>query len=210
MVVKDLSELTPAAKKACELFLQLCSREGLKVRVTETYRSSERQNELYAQGRTKPGKIVTWTKKSRHISRRAWDICQDISGREYSDNSFFKSCGAVAKRLGITWGGDWSTPDMPHFEVSQNWSVPKDYDKGEENMSTFDKRISELEWRITALEKNEPAVYKYTKDVPEWGRSTVQKLLDKGYYAGEAADDLNLSETMLRILVIMDRAGTFN
>ena len=77
-VIKDIAELTPMAQRACRLFLLKCEGQGLKVRITETYRSQERQNELYAQGRTKPGQIVTWTKNSRHKSRRAWDICQDI------------------------------------------------------------------------------------------------------------------------------------
>lgn len=53
-------------------------------------------------------------------------------------------------------------------------------------------------------------IYRYTIDVPDWGRPTIQKLLDKGYYYGRAADDLNLTESMLRIFVVMDRAGAFD
>ena len=106
-VCRDISELSKNAQEACRLFLVECQKCGLKVRITETYRSQERQNYLYEQGRTRSGKIVTWTHKSRHTSRRAWDICQNIKGREYSDSAFFKSCGDVAKKLNITWGGIW-------------------------------------------------------------------------------------------------------
>ena len=49
-VCKDISELTAPAQKACRLFLSECERRGLKVRITETYRSQERQNYLYEQG----------------------------------------------------------------------------------------------------------------------------------------------------------------
>ena len=51
--------------------------------------------------------------------------------------------------------------------------------------------------------------YKYTADIPDWGRATVQKLMDKGYLTGKAPDDLDLSEDMIRLLVVNDRAGLY-
>lgn len=126
---RDLSELTEQAQRACKLFLENCKAKGLNVLITETYRSQERQNYLYEQGRTRPGKKVTWTKQSRHTSRRAWDICKNVKGQEYSDSNFFKQCGQVAKELGITWGGTWlGSPDTPHFEISVDWKEPKKVD----------------------------------------------------------------------------------
>ena len=216
MAVRDINKLLPVAQKACRLFLSECEKEGLPVLITETYRSQERQNELYAQGRTKPGKVVTWTKNSRHTSRLAWDICKNVKGAEYSDTSFFKKCGAIAKKLGITWGGDWKTPDMPHFEVTKSW----DYESEDKSvMEELKAEISLLKDAITSLKdgmlllkkENEllkaqlPKVYHYTKDVPEWGRATVQRMLDSGVFAGAAPDDLNLSEEMLRMMVMMER-----
>ncbi|MFJ7890106.1 M15 family metallopeptidase [Lysinibacillus xylanilyticus] len=36
--------------------------------------------------------------------------------------------GAIARKLGITWGGDWvGSIDRPHFEVKSNWVIPKGY-----------------------------------------------------------------------------------
>ncbi len=36
--------------------------------------------------------------------------------------------GAIARKLGITWGGDWiGSIDRPLFEVKVNWSMPKGY-----------------------------------------------------------------------------------
>jgi peptidoglycan L-alanyl-D-glutamate endopeptidase CwlK len=121
---RDINELSEVAQKACQLFLQKCQEAGLNVRITETYRSQERQNYLYAQGRTRAGKIVTWTLKSNHTGRMAWDICKNVAGQEYSDEAFFKKAGEIAKSLGITWGGSWTTPDTPHFEVTANWQAP--------------------------------------------------------------------------------------
>ena len=211
VAVRDINELLPVAQTACRLFLKECEKEGLPVLITETYRSQERQNELYSQGRTKSGKVVTWTKNSRHTSRLAWDICKNKKGEEYSDTIFFKKCGAVAKGLGITWGGVWDTPDMPHFEVSKSWSY-----KGGENMEDrireLEKKVSVMENEIIAssalieaLRESLPKIYHYTVEVPEWGRATVQRMLDNGIFSGVAPDDLNLSEDMLRMMVVTER-----
>ena len=86
---RDISALTPQAQKACNLFMAKCKSAGLNVLITETYRSQERQSYLYKQGRTRSGQVVTWTLNSRHTSRRAWDICKNVKGQEYSDSSFF-------------------------------------------------------------------------------------------------------------------------
>ena len=118
---RDISALSPVAQRACRAFLRECEKEGLPVLITETYRSQVRQDYLYAQGRTRAGKVVTWTRNSRHTGRMAWDICKNVKGQEYADAAFFTKCGAIAKRLGITWGGTWDTPDKPHFEVTKDW-----------------------------------------------------------------------------------------
>ena len=118
---RDISALSPVAQRACRAFLRECEKEGLPVLITETYRSQARQDYLYAQGRTRTGKVVTWTRTSRHTGRMAWDICKNVKGQEYTDAAFFAKCGAIAKRLGITWGGTWDTPDKPHFEVTKDW-----------------------------------------------------------------------------------------
>lgn len=205
MACRSIEELSEVAQKACRLFLDECQRQGLKVLITETYRSQERQNELYKQGRTMPGKIVTWTKHSRHTSRRAWDICQNIKGQEYSNTTFFRRCGEIARSLGIVWGGDWSSPDMPHFEVDASWSYEED-PMTEVEKKRFELLAEEVKKLTIAVGK----VYHYTAELPDWARPTIQKLLDRGIYAGASEGDLNLSETLMRTLIINDRAGLYD
>lgn len=48
-----------------------------------------------------------------------------------------------------------------------------------------------------------------TADVPLWAKPTVQKLLRKGYMHGTGSGKLDLTYDMMRILVILDRAGNF-
>lgn len=201
-VCNSISELAENAQLACRLFLSECERRGLKVRITETYRSQQRQNELYAQGRTAPGNIVTWTKKSRHTKRRAWDICQDIKGKEYDTaEGFFERCGEVAKKLGITWGGDWKTPDRPHFEVGACWIAPDNYESG--GMRVEDIKI--LKRRVEELEK-EHAVYNYIDaNMPAWIREITEWALEKGIISG-TGNGLGMTKTKAENLIMIKNA----
>lgn len=52
-------------------------------------------------------------------------------------------------------------------------------------------------------------VYKYYKDMPVWAQPTVSKLVKLGYIVGEGDGVLNLSDGMLKVLVINDRAGLY-
>ncbi|MGA3677856.1 M15 family metallopeptidase [Lysinibacillus agricola] len=125
---RDLAELLPAGQTACRLLFQECFKVGIKnIFITETYRSQERQKYLYAQGRTRPGQIVTWTLNSNHKSRLAWDIAVGPPQSLY-DATTLNKVGAIAKKLGITWGGTWTDNiDRPHFEVKSTWKMPKGY-----------------------------------------------------------------------------------
>lgn len=85
--------------------------------------------------------------------------------------------------------------------------------EGDLNMSQYEelkKEIEALKAENNALKAKEDKVYIYLKDVPEWGRPTIQKLLDKGLYKGESAVNLNLPEILLRTLVVNDRAGLYD
>ena len=93
---RDINSLQPLAKKACTLFLATCLERGIEIFLTECYRSQERQDYLYEQGRRRPGKIVTWTRNSNHKSGMAWDIaCK--SPNDLYDKKIIAKAGAVAK-----------------------------------------------------------------------------------------------------------------
>ena len=50
-------------------------------------------------------------------------------------------------------------------------------------------------------------VYERPEDLPEWARPTVQKLVAQNALLGDETGNLNLSRDMVRILVVLDRAG---
>lgn len=175
---RDLRQLAPVTQIACNLFLEECEKQGVDVFITETYRSQERQNYLYEQGRTRPGNIVTWTRRSNHTGRMAWDIACSPPNYLY-DKEVLRMAGNIAESLGITWGGSWSTPDMPHFEVTNLWKAPE-------------KEECNLEKRYNTIE-----------ELPAWGVETITKLVQEKKIADK--NHLDLSHDMLRLLVIMNR-----
>lgn len=117
---RDIEKLRPDVAANCRVFLDLCKAEGLPVLVTQTVRDAEYQASLYAQGRTKPGSIVTNQKTPSFHSDKAglaFDIAKNVKGHEYDDLAFFNRCGEIGKKIGFSWGGDWlSLQDKPHFQ----------------------------------------------------------------------------------------------
>lgn len=121
---RDISRLRADVAANCRLFVEECKKQGLPVLVTETVRDLEYQASLYAQGRTKPGSIVTNQKTPSFHSDKAglaFDICKNVKGHEYDDLAFFNRCGDIGKKIGFSWGGDWiSLQDKPHFQWDEH------------------------------------------------------------------------------------------
>ena len=121
-IISDIDELTPRTRGLAIEFLKRCEESGLSVRITETYRSQARQDILYEQGRITPGQIITWTKNSKHTSRRAFDICEDNTDDPYGDIEFFRKCAEIGKDVGLTPGYYFKgNQDMPHYEFNSWW-----------------------------------------------------------------------------------------
>lgn len=102
--MKDVTLLHPELQKIITQFLKEAEKQGFIVKVTDTLRTKKEQNELYAQGRTNPGNIVTWVKYpySNHNWGMAFDICRNDGKGAYndSDNWFFK-VGQIGKSFGL-------------------------------------------------------------------------------------------------------------
>jgi hypothetical protein len=107
-------------------FVNLVHNEcGISLRVTQALRTKEEQDELYAQGRTKPGGKVTNAKGgySYHNYGLAFDICEIKDGKAIWDINY-ELIVPYAKELGFEWGGDFkSFKDKPHFQKSYGYSI---------------------------------------------------------------------------------------
>ena len=122
--------------------------KGIRLRITQTLRTVEEQNELYAQGRTKPGKKVTNAPalSSYHNFGIAFDFVilydNDKNGtfeeasynekKDYDKNGKADWMEVVAffKSRGWIWGGSFKTIyDSPHFEKPMGLTVAQYRDK---------------------------------------------------------------------------------
>lgn len=93
---------------------------GLRPMVFEGLRTPERQAQLYAQGRTTPGPIVTDTLVSKHILGKAADIVwADSKGRPTWDApaAHWDLLGSAAESHNLEWGGRWRRRDFPHVQL---------------------------------------------------------------------------------------------
>jgi N-acetyl-anhydromuramyl-L-alanine amidase AmpD len=57
------------------------------------------------------------------------------------------------------------------------------------------------------LEEEEKVIYKTLADVPDWGQSVINKLVARKTLVGDEKGNLNLSEDLIRTLVILEREG---
>jgi peptidoglycan LD-endopeptidase CwlK len=103
-----------------KLLAQTKDIDGWSTFVVEGYRSNERQAWLYAQGRTRAGKIVTYAKpgQSDHNTGKAVDIAFQSHGKASWDPKLYAKIVPIAKAIGLKWGGDFpGFKDMPHFYI---------------------------------------------------------------------------------------------
>lgn len=137
-----LSGLLSADKAAAEALIDFAFACGVPIVITQGLRTIAEQDALYAQGRTKPGQIVTNARGgySYHNFGVAidfalllpdggvsWDTRRDGDGDGIAD---WDEVVAQAKRIGWEWGGDWrSFTDLPHFEMTFGLSTA-DYRAG--------------------------------------------------------------------------------
>lgn len=154
--MRDITLCHPRIQTLAAKLIAECAKQGLKIATSETYRTVEEQNALYAQGRTTPGKIVTNAQGSSYSSYHQWGTAFDfymndgLGAFSYTSNgkervADFNAVGAIGKSLGLEWGGDWKSPiDKPHFQLpdwgSTTAGIKKLYKDPTEFMKTWHKQ----------------------------------------------------------------------
>ncbi len=126
-----VAALHPVVRQAAERLIERSFARGVPIVITQGLRTIAEQDALYAQGRTKPGQIVTNARGgySNHNFGVAidfcllmpdgrsvtWDMVRDGDGDKVAD---WNEVVAIAKELGFAWGGDWTKfKDYPHLEM---------------------------------------------------------------------------------------------
>jgi peptidoglycan L-alanyl-D-glutamate endopeptidase CwlK len=144
ITLERIEKLHPKVRKeARQIYDEICQvLTGRAIcRFAFTLRTIAEQDAIYAQGRTKPGKIVTrarggysWHNYGLAVDivlihdvdgdgdydRAVWDVKSDFDGDKISD---WMEVVAIFKSYGWEWGGDWKFSDPPHFQKTFGYSV---------------------------------------------------------------------------------------
>ncbi len=130
-----ISDLHPDLQQVCKNFLAECMAAGVKVGISCTYRSCEEQDGCYAQGRTKPGAIITnaqagesphnCTDPDGKPASRAFDFfvyAPDGVHLDWDSNDErWKKAISIGVYLGLVSGNTFKRlKDSPHMELP-NW-----------------------------------------------------------------------------------------
>jgi len=114
-----LLKVHPVLQERVTAFFAALEKQGYTPRIVQGLRTIEEQNALYAQGRTKPGKIVTNAKGGQSWHNRG--VAIDIAFIKSDTSIDFEVPEHLAKlgeAVGLEWGGRWSSfQDKPHFQL---------------------------------------------------------------------------------------------
>ena len=178
----------------------------------------------------------SWATSSPAIDNRAVtiEVSNDQTGGNWhvSDKALAKTielCTDICKRNGIkklNFTGDKNGNLLMHRYFAAT-ACPGEYLaskfqyiadevnkrlKGELTMTQYEelkKLLQGIGKRIDQLENK--MVYNYIdKNMPEYAKPTIQKMVDKKLLLGNDKGELGLTDEMLRTYVILDRAGVFD
>lgn len=112
---RDQKLIYPLLNVKVERALKAAAEKGYPLAIFEGYRSPQRQTQLYSQGRTAPGQIVTWTKawESYHQYGLAVDVV-GFDGHVWNWDIDYPSIASFFTAEGLIWLGP---KDKPHFQM---------------------------------------------------------------------------------------------
>lgn len=105
--IDDPSLLEPMTRQLVQQVVAAAQQMGIEVMIYETYRSPERQQELFNNGASKLRTVGV------HHYGLACDIVRVVGG-EPCWKGDFSFLGQLAQSSGLIWGGDWGAPNLKH------------------------------------------------------------------------------------------------
>lgn len=117
---RKLEDLHPRVAEMARAHIAACAKAGIDLLVYCTLRDNEAQSALYAQGRTKPGAIVTNARagQSLHNYGLAYDCVPLVNGKADWNSKRWPEIGRLGEEVGLEWAGRWSgkLKETAHFQ----------------------------------------------------------------------------------------------
>lgn len=146
------------------------------------------------------------------------ELCSRKDGNYYFKDETVNNAAELVREL----MAKYSVPIenvIRHYDVTGK-ICPEPFVRDIKAWQDFKERVAddmtEAEVKVIATKVANDMVYKYSdkvyntvEEVPDWGKATVNKLISKGLLKGNEKG-LDLSYTLLRLLVINDRAGLYD
>jgi peptidoglycan L-alanyl-D-glutamate endopeptidase CwlK len=123
-----IKTLHPLVQNKAREFINKADKAGIKLRVTDGFRTYDQQNKEYAQGRTEAGNIVTNAKagESSHNFGTAIDVVPIVNGKADYKNANWEKIEKIGESVGFEAGGHWKKfIDKPHFQMNFGKSIPQ-------------------------------------------------------------------------------------
>lgn len=148
---RRVEDLHPEVAPLVRSLLASCRAAGIEILITCTWRSEAEQADLFAIGRTRPGRKVTWARpgQSLHnftLSDKPASLAVDVVPLRFGkpvwgtvgngidddptddirdDLELWQRVGLIGERAGLTWAGRWNPPkrEFPHFQHRQAKSI---------------------------------------------------------------------------------------
>lgn len=126
MASRALGDLSPACRALAVRFFASALDAGLDILLICTLRTAQEQADIYALGRTKPGRIVTWARpwESRHQTGDAFDVVPLVNGKPMwstlgADMQVWQTIGKIGEVAGLEWAGKWPARvrEYGHFQT---------------------------------------------------------------------------------------------
>lgn len=118
-----IQTLQPTLQPLAQALILRARERGIEVEIVQGYRSPEQQDTLLTSGAgvTKAPGLLSY-----HNYRLAFDVVpkQYINLPKWNPTGpLWLIIGQIGESLGLEWGGRWSDPDFPHFQI-QSGAAP--------------------------------------------------------------------------------------
>ncbi len=106
--IRDTAMLAPDLRRKVEAVIADAAAGGHRLIVLETYRSPARQEQMFAQGKS----------RLRQAGCHGFGLACDLGflneDGEVNWSADYSVLGGLARAHNLVWGGDWGEPEKPH------------------------------------------------------------------------------------------------
>jgi peptidoglycan L-alanyl-D-glutamate endopeptidase CwlK len=114
-----IQTLQPSLRPLATRLIELATEQGIDLEVVQAFRSPQQQQALFSSGQNV-------TNAPALMSYHQYGLAFDVVPSAYLQlpnwnptGPLWPQLGALGESIGLEWGGRWSHPDRPHFQIPE-------------------------------------------------------------------------------------------